>query len=180
MIHDREILDALADFPVETFSGVAYRATKKSLDSLTSSTNGGRWMRRGEASVLYTALSRDGAIAELTYRWGMLTPQPSGPAAVSELKIDLESSIRIVRANFEILGIDEKNYAVLHYTRMQEIGAAAAFLELHGIIVPSARWQNENLIVFTDNLGAMDSLEVVKTEDVDWQAWGKENGLLDG
>jgi len=109
----------------------------------------------------------------------MLNPRPTKPAVVSELKIGLETSIRIAKANFELLGIDETKYSQIDYSRMQEIGAAAAFLELHGIIVPSARWDCENLVVFTDNLGSEDSMEVVETQDVDWQAWGLSNGFID-
>lgn len=179
MTHDLEILDALASFSAIPYSGVVYRATRCGLDPIAASTKGGRWMRRNEASVLYTALSSDGALAELSFHWGMLNPRPTKPAVVSEMNVGLGSSIQIAKANFMQLGIDESRYGQIDYSRMQDIGAAAAFLGLHGILVPSARWACENLVIFVDNLESDQVLDVVKTEEVDWQSWAAANGFFE-
>jgi len=178
MIHDPKLTDILSDMEVEEFAGEVYRATRKSLDPLAASSSGGRWMPRGEANVLYTALSRDGALAELTYHWGMLSPLPSKPAVLSRIDVNISSSLRVLRTDFAALGVDESRYEELDYSRMQEVGAALAFLEYHGLIVPSARWGCENLIVFTDNLDSDDNLNFLDAEEVDWQQWGKEKEVL--
>ena len=44
MIHDPELLDRLDAQPKESFDGQVYRATRRSLDPLAGSYNGGRWM----------------------------------------------------------------------------------------------------------------------------------------
>ena len=178
MIHDSELLDKLSVLEIESFSGEVFRATRKSLDPLAPSTNGGRWMPRGENSVLYTSLSRDGALAELSFHWGMLTPLPSKPAVLSRIKVEMKSSMRLLHADLKKFGINETEYQQLNYDKMQKIGAAVAFLDCHGLIVPSARWSCENLIIFTDNLHESEDLVVAEVEEVNWQQWGKENQLI--
>lgn len=87
MIHDKALLDQLASFSIENYSGTAYRATRQTLDPLVSSTNGGRWMPKGAASVLYTSLDRDGALAEIAFHWSQLDPMPSKPVLLHTLEV---------------------------------------------------------------------------------------------
>ena len=136
-------------------------------------------MPRGESNVLYTSLSREGAMAELTYHWGMLSPLPSKPAVINRIQVDITSSLRILRSDFDRLGISESDYEQPNHDRMQKIGAIVAFLGCHGLIVPSARWLCENLIIFTENLPSLDALELLEVNEIDWQSWGKKNNLLE-
>jgi hypothetical protein len=88
-------------------------------------------------------------------------------------------SLRLKLVDLHQLGLDERSYASLNYEICQAIGDAAAFLEYGGLIVPSARWPCENLVLFTDNHSFNCELEAVAEEDVEWQAWARENGLLE-
>ena len=136
-------------------------------------------MPKGENGVLYTSLLPDGALAELVFHWGMLSPLPSKPAVLSHLRVDLTETLRILRVDLAALDVDEHQYLSTHYDAMQKIGAAVAFLGCDGLIVPSARWSDENLVIFTENLKGMDTLSIEETKEVDWQKWGRENNLLD-
>ena len=63
---------------------------------------------------------------------------------------------------------------------LDAIGTAIAFLECDGLIVPSARWPCENLVIFTDNqllAGRRALLELVGSEEFDWQSWARQNIL---
>ena len=63
--------------------------------------------------------------------------------------------------------------------RQQEIGAALDFLELDGLIAPSARWQCDNLMIYQNHPKLLlERLEVIEQADVNWQAWGREYGLI--
>ncbi|MBV2138953.1 MAG: RES family NAD+ phosphorylase [Candidatus Thiodiazotropha sp. (ex Ctena orbiculata)] len=179
MVHDSDLLDKLSSLEVTHFKGEVFRATRKNLDPLAASSNGGRWMPRNEMNVLYTSLMEDGAIAELTYHWGMLDPRPSKPANLSRIKADLPQSMRILRTDLETLGIQEHEYQKINYEKMQKIGHASAFLEFHGLLVPSARWNCENLIIFTENILQLEPLELIDEKEVDWVKWGIENNMLD-
>jgi hypothetical protein len=67
VIHDPALLDQLDALPKESFEGQVYRATRLSLDPLAASYNGGRWMARDVAAILYTSLEREGALAEIAF-----------------------------------------------------------------------------------------------------------------
>lgn len=149
-----------------------------SLDPLADSTSGGRWAPKGSVRVLYTSLVREGALAEISFHWGQLTPRPSKPAAIHRLGVSAERRLRLLKADLHGLGVDMERYEDVNYLRTQEIGAAVAFLGVDGLLAPNARWGCENLVLFMDNNALGNRLEVLATEEVDWQAWARGAGLL--
>ncbi len=66
-----------------------------------------------------------------------------------------------------------------NYARTQEVGAAVAFIGCDGLIVPSARWACDNLILFTDNLAMDVEFEIQDVEEVHWQDWARSVGLIE-
>lgn len=175
MIHDLELLDKLASFRTEPFEGRVYRATRVSLDPTAYSAWGGRWAPRDDCQALYTSLEPDGAIAEISYHWGLLNPRPSKPVMLHTLNVTAIQTLRLIRADLKTLGVDLDRFGELEYARTQEIGSAVAFLENDGLIVPSARWSCDNLILF--ETGALKTqIDLVgEAREIDWQAWCKEN-----
>ena len=71
------------------------------------------------------------------------------------------------------LGVRVDRYGELDYERTQAIGDAAHFLGFDCLIVPSARWDCQNLIVFIDQVAPQD-MAVEESALVDWAAWRKE------
>lgn len=132
-----------------------------------------------EAAVLYTSLMREGALAEIAFHWGQLSPLPSKPAALHHLRVTTRKTLRLIRTNLEALGVEAADYAGINYGQTQAIGAAVAFLECDGLIVPSARWECDHLVIFHDHHDVeQDELKVIGTEEVDWLAWGREHGFV--
>lgn len=179
MIRDSQLLDLLTARQPETFSGQVYRATGLGYDPTVFSAAGGRWMRRDGMSVLYTSVEREGALAEMSYRLGMLTPIPSKPIMVHRLQVHARKMIRISRADFHALNIDPSRYGELDYHRTEEVGEAIAFLEFDAICVPSARWLCDNLVLLGDHQELMTGPSVLESEQVEWAGWAKANGFLD-
>jgi hypothetical protein len=70
-------------------------------------------------------------------------------------------------------------YNAVNYNETQKIGAAVQFLGCDGLIVPSARWDCENLVVFNDNHSLDDDLRVIESEEVDWKSWAHDNKFID-
>lgn len=128
--------------------------------------------------MLYTSLRREGALAEISYHWAQLTPWPTKPAMLHRLGVSAERRLRLLKADLEELNVDMKRYQDVNYHRTQEIGAAVAFLGCDGLMVPSARWACENLVLFTENHALTNKLEPISSEEVDWQAWAKKVGFL--
>jgi hypothetical protein len=178
VVHNPDLLDRLDAFPKEAFDGETFRATRMSLDPLAGSYNGGRWMRRDAAAVLYTSLDSDGALAEVAFHLSQLNPRPTKPVVVHRLRVVAHRILRLIRADLASLGVPENAYKDVNPPRTQEIGAAVEFLGCDGLIAPSARWTCDNLMLFPERMGHEATLELVHSETVDWIAWGKKSGLV--
>jgi len=178
LIHDTEILDRLSAIDPIRFDGEVFRSTRKNLDPLVSSTSGGRWAPKDGPAVLYTSTEPDGALAESAFHWSQFTPLPSKPMALHRLGVSTGNTLRLLRADLTGLDVDWNRYREADYERTQEIGSAVSFLECDGLLVPSARWDCENLVIFTDNHDYSQRLEVLHTEEVDWVGWARLNRIL--
>jgi len=77
-----------------------------------------------------------------------------------------------------MLGVPESEYATINLARTQQIGAAVEFLGCDGLIAPSARWPCDNLILFSERMGADAMLELVTSEEINWIAWSKASGVF--
>jgi len=188
VIRDPDLLERLGSFPTEAFDGEVFRITRRNLDPVAPSTAGGRWMQRGGAAVLYTSLIREGALAEISFHWGRLTPLPSRPALLHRLGVTAKSTLRLILADLGTLGLDTGSYQTGDhadmqrvYEQTQRIGDAVAYLGCDGLLAPSARWACENLVLFTENHGTdmSNALEVLESEECDWLAWGRHNGTVE-
>ncbi len=177
-MHDPELLDRLADLPTESFQGLVYRATRLNLDPLVTSSYGGRWGTVGGPSMLYTSLSREGALAEVSYHWAQQTPRPSKPLVLHRLRIGAPRTLRFLRASLEALGVDMKSYAVPNLPSTQAIGAAVEFLGYDGLIAPSARWPCDNLILCPETASFGGTIAAFLSEYVEWLGWARPNGLV--
>lgn len=176
MIHDLDLLDKLAGFKTEPFEGKVFRSTRMTLDPTAYSTWGGRWAPQGDIPVLYTSMEPDGAIAEISFHLYQMTPRPSKPIMLHTLNVSATQTLRLIRADLSVLGVDMSRFGEIGYTRTQDIGSAVAFLENDGLIVPSARWECENLILFDDGSLKTKLEPIGSAESVDWQEWSQRNG----
>ena len=122
MIHDPKLLEALSSFAPVEYSGEVFRATRKSLDPLTGSSRDGRWHFGSECTVLYTSLSKDGAMAEISFHWSLLNPLPSKPVVLHTLNVKVENSLKLLMGDLVKLGINKMEYKSIYYQRTREIG----------------------------------------------------------
>ena len=171
--HDRELLDALESQPSEIFSGETWRVTTKGRDALRGSTAGGRWSPPGEFEALYTSLARAGALAEIGYR---LSLEPVWPSRLEHelhrITARTTNTIRFATiGSLSPFSVDTGRYKTFDYTVTQAIAAAAFFLDFDGLIVPSARSNDLNLVIFPEKLLVTEQLKVETAEPVDWRAW---------
>lgn len=171
-IHDRIILDALAAIDPEPFNGTAWRVTRKGREPLRGAAANGRWSTSGEFEALYTSLERDGAVAEIGYR---LSLEPVWPSRIEHEihSIDVAAE-RVLRfadiASLAPLGVDIARYRSFQYAATQAIAAAARFLEFDGLIVPNARFDGANLVIFVERAPG---LSLIETQPIDWDSWRK-------
>jgi RES domain-containing protein len=179
---DSSLLDAVEALPREAYSGDAWRVVRYGRDPIQCSAVGGRWDDR-TFEVLYTSLKADGAISEMYYH--VSRGQPVIPSLVRyrlyELKVSLTSCARI--ASLEVLAsigfrvalFGQLSYSERHqeYPRTQEIAEAAHFHGRDGLIVPGARSEHNNLVIFCEPAGP-EAIEVVRDHgEIAWDEWRK-------
>ncbi len=174
-VHDRTVLDALDAIGPVLFDGDVWRVTGKGRDALKGSSAAGRWSPSGEFEVLYASLDAEGAVAEIGYR---LSLEPIWPSRmhheIHRIGLRLDRALRLADlAALSALGVDAAKYDSFDYSATQAIASAARFLEFDGLIVPSARFDGSNMVVFLDCLGPDHRLDVRQTKPVDWTGWKK-------
>lgn len=109
----------------------------------------------------------------------MLTPVPGPrPVKVTRLAVSTSRTLRLARADLQELGVELQSYGERDYSPTQKIGAALAFLELDGLIAPSARWPCDNLMIFAENHAISERFDILDSKEVEWRAWSRENGIL--
>jgi len=179
-IRDSELIDALDAMAPSSFAGPVWRVVRDDHDPLMCSAVGGRW-DDGTFEVLYTSAAGDGAIAEMWFH--LSRGQPVIPSRVSyrlfELRVEIDRVLKF--ANLDAiagLGVKTSRYGALshadrhrEYPRTQEIAETARFVGFDGLVVPNARWQCPNVIIFCDRVPP-DAIKVVRDHGlVDWDRW---------
>ena len=151
-------IEAIA--PVE-HSGTVWRIVREGRDPMQCSRSGGRW-DDGTFDVLYTSERREGALAEMKFH--LLRGQPVIPSLVRyrfhELHVTMQRALRLLDLDaLQALGLDTTRYGQLshaekdaEYPRSQDIAETAFFLDFDGLIVPSARYQCRNVVLFCERL----------------------------
>ena len=171
-VHDRAILDALEAAESESFSGTVWRVSRSGRSPVRGSTAAGRWSPTGDVEVLYTSLEREGALAEIGFRLSLEPVWPSRIAHdIHEIEVRADSALRFASTDLLVpFGINPDRYTSFEYDVCQALAAAAHFLEYDGLIVPGARHQAANLVLFMDRPAAS-SLRCIDSAPVDWSIW---------
>lgn len=177
-VRDPALIDALDRMPRRLFSATVWRIVREGRDPVQCSASGGRW-DDGTFDVLYTSLERKGALSEMQFH--LLRGQPVVPTklryALHELHVDLRDVIDFPDlVDLEKLGLDTAIYGQalyeerhVEYPRTQDVAEAAQFLGCDGILVPSARFDGQNAVLFCAAL-APGAIKIVRNHGlVDWK-----------
>ncbi len=179
-IRDSKLIDALEERDAEIFNASVWRVVREGKDPCSCRSAGGRWDDR-TFDVLYTAAERDGAIAEMYYHLSRGLPViPSKfRYRLFELSISLSRLIKLPALDdLATLGLDVSSYGQLSYAdrqreypRTQDIAETAHFMDYDGILIPNARWNCTNVVVFCDQVPP-GALEVANDLGlIDWSTW---------
>ena len=171
-VHDRGLLDALEAMAPIAVDASVWRVARAGRDPIQGSAANGRWSPGGAVEVLYNSLERDGALAEIGFR---LSLEPVWPSRIQheihEIRVRTARTQHFADvAGLAAFGVDVTRYESFDYAATQALAAAAHFMEFDGLVVPSARHQSRNLVIFTDRDAAA-SLESLRSEPVDRSAW---------
>ena len=176
-VHDPDLLDILEAMEPQPFAGVVWRVTWAARDPMAGGTGGGRWHFPNDFEALYTSLEEDGAMAEIYHHLSRAPVFSSSHVLINKLHVSAGRTLEFADVGaLARLGIDEEMFRKGDTSRTREVGAAARFLDLDGLIVPNARWPCSNLVLFLDRLPDRSGLRVEETRDINWPAWREKAG----
>lgn len=160
MIIDHVLIDRLEELGARAWHKPVWRHFFANRNPLAPSRAGGRWAPPAQFAVLYTSLTRDGAVAEGSHVIAQYSIPPSVPRYLCRIAVRLQRVVDLMSfATLEQLGVDTTSFA-REWGRCPEIGAAANFLGYQGLVVPSARSRRGNLVILMDQLDATCSVEL--------------------
>lgn len=183
---DPSLLDALEALEATELATSLWRVSREIRDPCQCSKGGGRWDDT-TFDVRYTSALEEGAMAKMYFHLRRGQPVvPSKPVyRLYELKYaadnlldltdpDILASVGIDMSVFGKLGYGNRS---LEYQQSQAIGEAANYLGFDGIIVPNARWDTTNIVVFCDQSTAELADDSHDGKIIDWNAWRERTGV---
>ena len=171
MLSDEEIRELLAQAEVRRWKGHVYRHMFAGIPPDRENVRGARWNASGVAAI-YTSLHRRTALAEADFRLSLESVPLRRDAARTIYRIQVElstvvdlrawdqlSQFGITRATLE--GIKKSSLRIC-----QQVGAGVDWHEYEGLLVPSARADGANLVIFPNNQRSGWQFEVADREEV--------------
>ncbi len=162
MIYDPALLDAIEGLPVADWRGRVWRHMFNDYTPDRVNTSGARWNPPGVGAI-YTALQRRTAVESTRVVYDGPGERVLYKVEVSVFElVDLTGSGALAAV---CLTIDDVHADDLK--ACQRVGGAVAWLERGGLLVPSARDPDSNLVILVGRLGLDDDLVVVEREVVE-------------
>ncbi|MEX2124524.1 MAG: RES family NAD+ phosphorylase [Woeseia sp.] len=168
---DPDLLSAIDAIPGRAFSGSVRRVTWASRDPLAANHGGGRWSPDGRFEVLYTSLEADGALAEVYYHLSRAPVMSSSHMRLNQLNATLKNVLALTTEQLRELGVDDPLASRIDSHQGRAVGEAAFMLDFQGLIVPSARWDCNNLVLFTDRIELNKDIHLQHQAEINWPAW---------
>ena len=151
---DPHLLERLEGCRQRPFDGVVNRVVWIDKSPVQGSNGArGRWNSPDcQFEVLSTSLVAEGANAEFEAFWSLFEQRPDRQALNWTLRVRLKRVVELDFMELERLGVGQADYRSRDYSRTQEIADGLNYLGCDGLIVPSARYDCKNLIVYIQNL----------------------------
>lgn len=156
-----DLLDALEDSDIGSWQGTAWRQVFEATPPLRPNQRGGRW-NPPDVEALYCALDPLTASAEIDYLVSLQSVPITRPRVTHELAVGLERVADLAAgAALQATGLSISVIRANGVAECRQIGAACAWLGFEALLVPSARTEGTNLVLFVTNLGPDSVVEVV-------------------
>lgn len=152
MIYPPEILDALQVLAPSTWRGTVYRHVFANRDPTMPNQSGARW-NPPDLATLYCALQRDTAVAEGDHVVAVQGLRMKASRWIHSLDVEVRNVLDLTADDVLAgLGLPRVLREADDHTACRTVGGAAAWLGHDAILVPSARHDGNNLVVFMANL----------------------------
>lgn len=167
MIFNQAVLDALEAVTPEPWQGEVWRVVFGNRNPLFANTTGARW-NPPDTAALYTSLEIDTVLAELDHLRSIQTPPTRRSAyLLHRISVRVDRVLDLTnKALLSSMGVLEDDLIGDDPTACREVGGAAAWLGSDGILVPSARAEGFNLVVFVNQMDPDAPLDAIESRPV--------------
>jgi len=133
----------------------------------TENTRGARWNPPGVAAI-YLSMTREGALAEAEYHLSLQVPRPRIRRTLYEVRATLGSLLDLTdRSTLAEMGVGSAELDDPSMTACQAVGGGAAWLGRDGVLVPSARSEAANLVIFPASRPVAAVFDARNEEEID-------------
>jgi RES domain-containing protein len=147
-IYDPAFLDVIEGLPVTNWQGRVWRHMFNDYAPERINTSGARWNPRGVGAI-YTALDRETAIAEGQYAVDVQPRRFFRRRVLYELAVDVENVVDLTDpADLATAGLSLADVDNDDHSACRHVGGAIALIGRGGILVPSARRDGTNMVIF--------------------------------
>lgn len=171
MLSDVEIRELLALAEVRRWKGHVYRHMFAGIPPDRENVRGARWNTPGVAAI-YTSLHRSTALAEANFRLRLESIPLRRDAARTIYRIQIELSMVVDLREWDQLsqfGITRVMLESIEKSCIrvcQQVGAGVDRHGFEGLLVPSARADGANMVIFPNNRRSGWQFEVADREEV--------------
>ena len=151
---DPDLLEHLESCREGPFEGAVHRVVWADRSPVQGSSGArGRWSSPdSQFEVLNTSFIPEGANAEFEAFWSLFEQRPDRQALNWKLRVRLKRAVELDFGALETLRVAQSDYGGREYSRTQEISDVVNYLGYDGLIVPCARYECKNLIIYIQNL----------------------------
>lgn len=169
---DPDLLAHLEDCGEGPFEDAVHRVVWADRSPVRGSSGArGRWSSPdSQFEILNTSFMPEGASAEFEAFWSLFEQRPDRRALNWKLRVRLQRVVELDFGALEALRVAQSDYGGREYSRTQEISDAVNYLGYDGLIVPSARYECRNLIIYIQNLAGDSVVEEDESEVFEWSS----------
>ena len=169
---DPDLLAHLEGWREGPFEGAVHRVVWADRSPVQGSSGArGRWSSPdSQFEVLNTSFMPEGASAEFEAFWSLFEQRPDRQALNWRLRVRLNRAVELDFGALETLHVAQSDYGDREYSRTQEISDAVNYLGYDGLIVPSARYECRNLIIYIQNLAGDWVVEDDESKPFEWSS----------
>lgn len=159
-------LELLETLPSETFEGPVWRHMFNQAPPDRENDRGARWNPPGTPAI-YCALTREGAIAEADHMLAVNRRRAIPRRMIYKVDVTLANVLRLTDDRLlRSLGLPDVVRAGDDLTPCSEVGGEVAWLGFDGLLIPSARNDNDNLVIYPNNREISSVFEFDAGEDI--------------
>lgn len=166
MVFDPDLLDRLQAIEPGPYEGIVFRHMFGDHPPYRENTRGARW-NPPDVSAIYLSIERQTALAEGDHMLAVQPVRPRSRRTIYSVRVTLRSVLDLrVTGQLEALGIGPEELAGDDHAACRKVGGAVAWLGYDGLLVPSARSNGSNLVIYPDQRSPAAEFEQMSAEDI--------------